>query len=83
MNKPKKVWVIAAIIIVILALTNPTNSDLKNYMSAKGYNGEGGRINYFGIFSIFKANVGYDYVLRDRIYIGIFKNFIQIKAYNE
>jgi hypothetical protein len=79
MNKYKKSWIIAGIIIAILALTNPTNSDFKSYLSVNGfYNTHGGRINYFGIFSIFKVNVGYNYTHPNRKYIGVFKNFILI-----
>jgi hypothetical protein len=77
MNKTKKIWVIIGIIAIILVFTNPTNSDLDSFLTAKQFeNNSGGRIAYFGIFSIYKTNIGSEYKYPNRTYLGIFKNFI-------
>ena len=80
MKNLRKVWIILTVIILILALTNPTNADFKNYIPLNS-NGEstGGRVNYFGIFSVFKEHITYFSGSEERMYVGVFKNFIRIK----
>lgn|GEM_PF-6650838 len=65
--------------LAILAITNPTKNDLKDWLRAKGYEESGGRIGYFGIFSTFKVYIGDEYIEPNRIYLGILKNFILVK----
>ena len=75
----KRKWLITIIIILGLAATNPTESDFKNYLQAKGFSNKSvGRTGYFLILSIYEANVGYPYANPHQTYIGIFKNFIYI-----
>ena len=83
MEKVKKRWLIALIIISILALTNPTDKDLENYLESSELRGSGGRVNYFMIFSVFKVHVNGFYKNPNRIYIGIFKNFICVNKKEE
>ncbi|MEI9959379.1 MAG: hypothetical protein WDM90_24370 [Ferruginibacter sp.] len=49
MSRAKKIWVAFGLVIIILIFTNPTNSDLENFLSANGFeNNSGGRVSYWG-----------------------------------
>ena len=81
----KRKWLITIIIILGLAVTNPTESDFKNYLQAKGFSNRSvGRTGYFLIFSIYEANSLPSIIFPEastsihQTYIGIFKNFIYI-----
>ena len=88
MTKIKKPLIVALVIILILAITNPDNKDFSEWERVKGYGGsdynEDGRISYFGIFSTYKVKVyeRYSSGYNNWICLGIFKNFILITIDN-
>ena len=71
----KKILIFIAVLIIVLAATNPTDKDFRLWLKARDssyYNiTEGGRIGYYGIFSIYTAYG--DYKL-----LAIFNNFIRL-----
>ena len=83
-------------LVVLLALTNPTNTDFKDFLKGIKQPSDGYRSGYFLIFSTFK----HSHIMRretgrksydgkavtvdfryEYTYLGIFKNFIPIKEY--
>lgn len=75
----KNVGIAFIVICIILIISNPTNSDFKNYLQGNGIDTDHrhrgalyyGRTMYFGIFSIYNAG--------NETYLGIFKNFIFVQ----
>lgn len=67
MNNNRKVYIVIAILLGFLALTNPTYEDFRNYKGTKRVQREAN----FIIFSIYRT--------ADTRYIGFIKNFIFVK----
>ena len=86
-NQPKmikKVLVCSLVILIILVITNPTNSDFKSFVAGKApetlIQSDCGRTQYFGVFSTYESNIKrYGEQDEHAKYIGIFKNFILIE----
>lgn len=84
--KYKKIFISIVAIIFILVVSNPTNNDFKDFL--KGSFGlrfgerdnkfEYGRVNYFGVVSVFRCSINENRNRYTKSYLGIFKNFINI-----
>jgi hypothetical protein len=87
--KRKKLWIIIGVVFLLLIITNPSQSDFKNFLEleckcevGKTYEHPDGRSYgrtfYLGIFSIYK-DYGVSDSRYDTYYLGVFKNFVKIK----
>ena len=82
----KKLWICIFFLLLILMLTNPSNSDFNDYLSTKnfGHVENSGRVGYFLLFSVYGFNEEVStgdnsgsYNIVRHTYIGIFKNFLE------
>jgi hypothetical protein len=79
----EKKYLFLSLIILFLILTNPNNNDFNSFLKAKGFSKDvqGGRVNYFFIFSIYELRFKYgSNSMNERRFkcIGIAKNFVTL-----
>jgi hypothetical protein len=82
----KKIWISGFFLIIVLILTNPSNSDFRNYLATENFKHikNSGRVGYFLLFSVYELTeevytgdkLG-SYNIVKHSYIGIFKNFLE------
>lgn len=94
----RKILIVVAILLIVLFITNPSQTSFTNFLNAKGIGTKYttlndtwhtqlrvsyGRSAYFGIFSIYEYRAYSQYTSHNTTYLGIFGNFFKLKYQNE
>jgi len=77
------VFICAGIVLLILAVTNPSQRDFEKYVGLQETqylekNIRCARIGYYGVYSVYEYKLAFE-GRRTKYYYGIFGNFIEIK----
>ncbi len=87
----KSIILVVSTIIIVLLVSNPTKKNLYEYLEGEGISTKPykidagtveisyGRTRYFGVCSIYEWNEHFYISNRKLIYLGIFKNFIELE----
>ena len=84
----RKLFIAVIVTVIILFATNPSNEDFKKYINGIDFVSDkqmqSGRINYYGVFSIYQSNTlrYYGATNETERYVGVFKNFIKLEKEN-
>jgi|GEM_PF-5533473 hypothetical protein len=75
-DKKNKILIGFAVVVGLFVVTNPTQNDFENYIEGNGIKRvRAGRTGYYLLFSKYQYNSS----VSKKVYIGVFKNFIEIK----